>query len=232
MDDFDKSGFDKSRFDESRSDKSREDLEHEIAELRASNRKLLAELDAGSRILLGRASILVWTTDAEFRCTSMTGGALKRLDLDPDQLVGVSIYEYFGSVDPHSPPIEAHHQAILGGSKSYEFTFSGMTAQCHVEPLYDDEGEIVGVIGVAIDVTERAEAQAESARLLDDLRAALRDRQPLGDLVKICASCKSIRDDEGRWVPLERFLADRTKARFTHGLCPLCVGASGVDRQS
>ena len=178
------------------------------------------------------ASVLLWTTDADFRCTSVVGGALKRLDLDPAQLVGVSLYEYFGSVDPRSPPIEAHHQAILGESRSYEFTHAGMTAQCHVEPLYGEQGEIVGVIGVGIDVTDRVEAEAEGARLMEDLRAALRERRPLGDLVKICASCKSIRDDEGRWVPLEPFVSDRTKARFTHGLCPLCVGACGGGRQS
>jgi len=211
---------------------TREALLDEIAELRESNRQLLAERDAGFRILLGRPSVLIWTTDADFRCTAVAGGALKRLGLDPDQLVGVSVYEYFGSVDPHSPPIEAHHQAILGGSKSYESTFSGMTAQCHVEPLYDEEGGIAGVIGVAIDVTDRAKAEAKSARLMDDLRAALREPRPLGDLVKICASCKSIWDDERRWMPLENFLADRTKARFSHGLCPLCVGACDVDRQS
>lgn len=203
--------------------KSREALRHEIKELRERNRELLAERETGFRMLLGRAAVLLWTTDTEFRCTSVAGGALKRLGLDPDGLIGVSLYEYFGSVDPHSPPIEAHHQAILGGSKSYEFSFSGMTAQCHVEPLYDEGGEIAGVIGVGIDVTDRAEAEAESARLLEELRAALDERRPLGDLVKICASCKSIREAEGRWVPLERFLADRTKARFTHGLCPLCA---------
>lgn len=203
--------------------KSREALQHEIAELRRRNRELLAECETGLRMLLGRASVLLWTTDTEFRCTSLAGGALKRLDLDPDQLLGVSMYEYLGGVDPHSPPIEAHHRAILGGSKSYEFTYAGMTAQCHVEPLWDDEGGIAGVIGVGIDVTDRARAEAEGDRLLEELRAALHERRPLGDLVKICASCKSIRDAEDRWVPLERFLADRTRARFTHALCPLCI---------
>jgi PAS domain S-box-containing protein len=212
--------------------KSRAALLREIAELRERNRQLVAEREAGYRVLLERASVLVWTTDTEFRCTSMAGGALKRLGLAPGEQVGVSVYEYFGSVDPNSPPIEAHHQAILGGSKSYEFTFAGVTAQCHVEPLYDEEGGIVGVIGVAIDVTDRAQAEAESARLMEDLHAALHERRPLGELVKICADCKRIRDDDGRWVSLERFLADRTKARFTHGLCSRCVGASEVDGQS
>lgn len=181
-----------------------------------------AELE-GQRMLLQQLPVLLWTTDPDFRCTSLAGGALKRLGLDPDQLVGITIYEYFGSENPGSPPLAAHHAALLGEPKSYEFTFAGMTAQCHVKPLYDEDGEIEGVIGIGLDVSERAEAEAERVRLLDELQVALRERRPLGDLVKICARCKSIREAKECWVPLERFLGARTDARFTHGLCPLCV---------
>jgi hypothetical protein len=38
--------------------------------------------------------------------------------------------------------------------------------------------------------------------------------------------CKCIRDEEHEkgWVPLEQFVAQRTPAEFTHGICPDCAG--------
>lgn len=45
----------------------------------------------------------------------------------------------------------------------------------------------------------------------------------LRGLLPICASCKKIRDEQGRWHPLELFVRDHSEAEFTHGLCPACL---------
>ncbi len=55
------------------------------------------------------------------------------------------------------------------------------------------------------------------------LAKTLRQVKTLKGLLPICASCKSIKDDQGQWIPLERYLQDRTEAGFTHGLCPACL---------
>jgi len=50
----------------------------------------------------------------------------------------------------------------------------------------------------------------------------------LEGLLPICAWCKKIRDDsqtrkgEGKWVPLESYIEKRSRADFTHGMCPDC----------
>ncbi len=49
--------------------------------------------------------------------------------------------------------------------------------------------------------------------------------QVLTGFVPICAGCKSIRDTEGRWRPLESYLGEATGAEFSHGLCPECLSA-------
>ncbi len=52
----------------------------------------------------------------------------------------------------------------------------------------------------------------------------LRQRvQALEGLLPICSHCKSIRDGQGNWVPVERFIASRSQAQFSHGLCPTCT---------
>lgn len=56
-----------------------------------------------------------------------------------------------------------------------------------------------------------------------DLLTALEEVKALSGLIPICAGCKKIRDDSGYWNQLEGYLAERTGARFSHGLCPDCA---------
>jgi CRP-like cAMP-binding protein len=44
-----------------------------------------------------------------------------------------------------------------------------------------------------------------------------------GGLLPICMNCKNIRDEQGAWVRIEDFIADRSEAEFTHGICPDCM---------
>jgi hypothetical protein len=55
---------------------------------------------------------------------------------------------------------------------------------------------------------------------------ALADIQTLLDirgLMPICAGCKKIRDEGGRWESVERHLGERLDVDFSHSLCPDCV---------
>jgi Zn finger protein HypA/HybF involved in hydrogenase expression len=46
----------------------------------------------------------------------------------------------------------------------------------------------------------------------------------LSGLIPICMYCKEIRDDEGYWNQLEKFITKNSEAFFTHGICPKCLG--------
>ncbi len=76
------------------------------------------------------------------------------------------------------------------------------------------------------------------ARLLEEqrLREALERQRERGrileGLLPICATCKSIRDDEGYWQKLEQYISRRTNALFTHGICPDCEQAVFSDLDS
>lgn len=56
-----------------------------------------------------------------------------------------------------------------------------------------------------------------------ELEEAQNKVQVLSGFLPICSSCKKIRDDEGYWQQVEKFVQDRTNARFTHGICPDCA---------
>jgi hypothetical protein len=56
-----------------------------------------------------------------------------------------------------------------------------------------------------------------------DLEQTLKNVRELEGLLPVCAWCKKIRDDAGYWQELDAYLEPRTKATFSHGICPDCA---------
>jgi response regulator RpfG family c-di-GMP phosphodiesterase len=65
--------------------------------------------------------------------------------------------------------------------------------------------------------TERRKAREK------ELEQALGEIKMLRGLLPICSYCKKIRDEKGRWHPVEGYIRDHSNADFTHGICPECL---------
>ena len=63
------------------------------------------------------------------------------------------------------------------------------------------------------------------ARLADHERELSRQVRVLEGLLSICAFCKSIRNESGKWETLESYISRRSEAEFSHGVCPSCGAA-------
>jgi two-component system, cell cycle sensor histidine kinase and response regulator CckA len=115
--------------------------------------------EANLTALLDQLPIILWTTDSSLRLTSGRGGALRLLNLRGDELPNTTLYEYFGTTDDDSPFIAPHLRALAGETVSYEVTWQDRSYEARVEPVRDTSGQIVGVMGVATDVTERKQLE-------------------------------------------------------------------------
>lgn len=51
----------------------------------------------------------------------------------------------------------------------------------------------------------------------------LMELQALRGIVPICSNCKSIRDEQDNWHPIEDYLIRQPQADFSHGICPKCM---------
>lgn len=71
--------------------------------------------------------------------------------------------------------------------------------------------------------TGRARLESRLREEKERLEVALSEVTFLSGMLPICASCKSIRDDEGYWTRIESYLSERSGAVFSHGLCPTCT---------
>jgi K+-sensing histidine kinase KdpD len=70
----------------------------------------------------------------------------------------------------------------------------------------------------------QAEKTAEQLRqTLTERDAALEKVSVLTGLLPVCAACKSIRDQNGKWRRMEEYLSEHSEAKFTHGMCPACM---------
>ena len=58
---------------------------------------------------------------------------------------------------------------------------------------------------------------------IQEREKALDDVKVLRGLLPMCASCKRIRDDQGYWTQIERYIRDHSEAKFSHGVCPACA---------
>ena len=119
------------------------------------------ESEARLRVLIAQLPAVLWTTDRDLRFTSSVGAGLARLGLKPQEVVGKSLYEYFRTDDRTFLPIAAHRRALNGESVTFHVEWGGGSYACHAEPLRDEQGEIFGVISMALDITDRKQLEAQ-----------------------------------------------------------------------
>lgn len=97
-------------------------------------------------------------------------------------------------------------------------------------PLQAPGGQEVGTLCV-LDRRPRTldDTQREALKVLGraavahlELRRAQRDLTDLHALLPMCAWCRAVRRDDGRWQPLHEYVTDAVPV--THGICPGCAG--------
>lgn len=140
-----------------------------------------------------------WTTDRDLRFTNSTGRGLAQLGLKLQQVVGMLVSDFLAGSESDPLAIDAHRRALLGENVTIEQEFQGRTFQSHIEPLHES-GRIVGVIGVAIDLTER---KAEERRLRErhgELEAAVQQRT-----LELSAANAALRQSEAHYRDTAEF---------------------------
>jgi hypothetical protein len=62
----------------------------------------------------------------------------------------------------------------------------------------------------------------EKERMIVELHEATEKIKILKGFLSICSHCKKIRNNEGYWQQLEKYISEHSEAQFSHGICPTC----------
>lgn len=95
--------------------------------------------------------------------------------------------------------------------------------------LVEDIDGSLKIVGLSKDITARKKAEqrleeknVQLAKALAEKEKLLKDIKMLRELLPICSGCKRIRDDDGKWWPLDVYVAKHTDSNFTHTICQDC----------
>jgi PAS domain S-box-containing protein len=108
------------------------------------------------RTVVANAPVILWALDRDGQFTFSEGKGLERLGLKPGEVVGRSVFEVYKDF----PEIVHNNcQALEGKTVTTVVEVAGLSFETHYAPLFGNGGEIIGAIGLAIDITERKRAE-------------------------------------------------------------------------
>lgn len=136
-------------------------LRQRIADLEAQ----LAQFQPVAGIVSSAAPIIVYAFDNNGIFTLSEGKGLSLLGLEPGQVVGHSLFEFYKH---NETVVNAHQSALKGRAVNYADYVNDIAFESWVSPLYTD-GQIIGGFGLALDVTERMTSERRKAELAHEV---------------------------------------------------------------
>ncbi len=143
--------------------RANEELEQRVrartVELEVAN-AALRDSEARVRTVVTNAPIVLFALDKDGAFTLLEGKALETMNVDPQAIIGLSAFDVYANAPT---VIEAINRALAGEQTTTLTPGGSFLLEAQLGPMLDDRGNIIGVIGVATDITERHRAE-ESVR--------------------------------------------------------------------
>ena len=112
------------------------------------------------------------------------------------------------------------------------FAVDIQSGQVHSLPFYAVWNTMVRLVsflaigGALSKIRQLLDSQRE---LAEDLRRSVSEVKVLETFLPICSQCKKIRDQEGNWQQLEKYISGHSDTQFSHGFCPECANKFMID---
>jgi diguanylate cyclase (GGDEF)-like protein/PAS domain S-box-containing protein len=110
------------------------------------------------RAYIANAPVVLYGVDNDGIFTLSEGKGLEALGLKADEVVGKSIFEVFRD---HPDILVNIRQAFAGKEVTWSGKFNQYIYESRLIPLQGVEGEIVGLVGMATDVTQKKQAEEQ-----------------------------------------------------------------------
>jgi PAS domain S-box-containing protein len=140
----------------------------------------LRQSETRLRTVIANLPVILFTTDANGIFTLLDGKAVDVLGMKREQVIGFSAYALNRDVPD---ALENFRRVLEYGESVHSYrTFGEHTLESWASPLRDEQGHITGLLGISVDITERAQIEAERARLLEREQAARAEAEKANQL--------------------------------------------------
>lgn len=126
------------------------------------------------RTVLDNVPLVLWAMSPDSVYTFIDGAGLKTLGATPEQLIGQNPLELFQDV-PGFPEMGA--RLFAGDTSPAIFSTGNATWEAHSALRKGEDGEMIELVGVTLDVTERARTEQELRQrleLIEEQKSAMR----------------------------------------------------------
>ena len=157
----------------------------------------LRESEERLRTVVTSAPVVLFAVDRNGVFTFSEGQGLEALGLQPGEVVGQSAFDVYRDV----PQIQEDlRRALAGEGFASVAEVEGVTFESHFSPVRNDEGEVVGIIGVSTDITELEQTTRDLAVMEERNRMAREIHDTLaqgftGIVVQLEAAEQALDDD-------------------------------------
>jgi diguanylate cyclase (GGDEF)-like protein/PAS domain S-box-containing protein len=111
--------------------------------------------DTQLRLLADQMPVILWATDKNLRITSNWGSGWQSTEPLSGEMVGRTIFEYLKCEGASGAAVAHHYTALRGESVHFEYQRDDRVLDVHLEPLRAPSSEIIGCIGIGVDITQR-----------------------------------------------------------------------------
>ena len=100
---------------------------------------------------------------------------------------------------------------------------SGHTYSSPVFAVWNTIIRLVSFLAIGWAVSRMRSALDSERKVSGNLFRALSEIKVLEAFLPICAQCKKIRDQQGKWQQMEMYIVQHSNTQFSHGYCPECA---------
>jgi PAS domain S-box-containing protein len=118
------------------------------------------------------APVILWAINNSCEITLLEGKGLNKIGLDADDNLGKDIFEVFKKTEEFSNYLNL---AFKGNEISFTIHENSTWLEMRFSPLRDHDGNIQGVIGVAVDITQHKEAEEKILNSLKEKEVLLKE---------------------------------------------------------